>query len=240
MYVNFKKLKGIIQNDKIYKSMPSIESPEVLTEFTAVLANLIEKGHKLTALELAYITKSIQEWQIKNYKPSAFPNWNIKEIYYADLGIVYDPEFGFSHPVLIIEELGDLALVVPSSTNQTKINAAFHPVDNPSGDPKMRKVKGSEGFLEESALLLSSMRTISSSRFHDKVGAICDDKLFQEIKEQALQVCFPQQFIELRNLRDSQETWLAELSKKEKQIDELRNRISFLESRLEVASQGDN
>ena len=134
------------------------------------------------------------------------------DIFYADLGINYKPEFSYHHPVVILEKIGGMYLVVPVSTTPDNIKNAFHPIDNPDGNKMMRKVYGndmgdkSDGFEKTGAILLSDIKVISAGRLISKKGKLkninLQDSLFKEIKNTLFKLAFPKENIRLYKINN--------------------------------------
>ena len=145
---------------------------------------------------------------------------NLGDIFLADLGNCYKPELAFPHPVVIIEIIGSMVLIVPSSTSPNIVNNAYHPIDNPTGNDFYRKVKKSDGFNCDSALILSNLRAISQGRFLDHLGTLNNindpSSLFVEIKNKCFELCFPKQAISFKKATEE----LNEIKKRMKQLEQ--------------------
>jgi hypothetical protein len=199
MTINFPKLKGILARSSA-KTNKSVDSSDCLSEFTASLTNYIEKSHQYTEEELAYIIMSMQNWVTRKDFTRANGNGQVNagEIYFADLGIGYKPEMAYTHPVIVLEKIGAYAFVVPTTTSSTSLRDAYHPTDNSTGNKKLRKVLlTEESFTEDCAIILSNVRTISQGRLLTKIGDMKNindpNSTFVEIKDKAMQLCFPRQ-----------------------------------------------
>ncbi|RXT03563.1 type II toxin-antitoxin system PemK/MazF family toxin [Ammoniphilus sp. CFH 90114] len=199
MRIDFTKLRRIISSSTS-ASRNAIDSSESLSEFTASIANYIEHNHRIKENEMAMITMSMEDWRRKrnNRTYSGSDPIKIGDIFYADLGLTYSPELAYNHPVVILEQIRGLYLVLPVSTSHDSLTKAYHPILNPTGKKFLRKVLASEGegFLEDSAILISNMRTISPARLHgDKKGSMNNvtdpSSLFQEIRNTAFKMAFP-------------------------------------------------
>lgn len=205
MKVNFAKLKKVIICPEA-KVRCGNESSEALSEFTAFLTNYIQHAHEIKEEELAMLIMSMQNWVIRrNYTTCKVPV-RVGDIFFADLGNNYKPEFAYPHPVLILEKIGGLYLIVPTSTSPNLIQNAYHPIEQKDGMHFLRKVKQEDGFEQDCVLLLSNIRTISPGRLLEKKGRIHSvfgqDSLLQEIKMQAMQLCFPKQYLEFQKLKE--------------------------------------
>jgi mRNA-degrading endonuclease toxin of MazEF toxin-antitoxin module len=205
MRVNFGGLRKIIR-DITSKNKPAKDSSVCLSEFLSVVSNTIEHNHSLMQDELANVTMSMQNWILRREFTSSREAVKIGDIFYADLGCNYKPEYSYHHPVLVLEKVGNMVMVVPVSTSPNNITEAFHPEDNPKGSKYLRKVYGadvgekSDGFEKTGAILLSDIKTISKGRLIEKKGSV-NSALFQDIKSRVFKLAFPKQNIELYNTK---------------------------------------
>lgn len=67
----------------------------------------------------------LQNWFFRRNFTSTKICISISDIFYADLGINYKPEFSYHHPVVILEKIGGMYLVVPVSTTPDNIKKRF-------------------------------------------------------------------------------------------------------------------
>jgi mRNA-degrading endonuclease toxin of MazEF toxin-antitoxin module len=225
MIINFNKLRACLRRPQ--SNITDAKDSSSYSEFAFVLANLIDDSNNMKEDELAMLTMSLQSWYYrKNFRTCRVPV-NLGSIFLADLGNCYSPELAYIHPVVILEMIGSLALIVPTSSSPNTVTTAYHPVDNPAGNSFCRKVKPVDGFQNECALLLTNIRTISQGRLLDCVGQLNNindpNSLFVEIKQKCFEMCFPKQNINL--LKETQEN--GELKNK---IDELtKENLELLE-----------
>lgn len=215
MQVNFGLLRNIIR-DKSNKTKDTSDSAVCLNEFLNLEANSIDEIKKMKQDESANFIMSLQNWFLRRNYITTKLSVSVGDIFYADLGINYKPEFSYHHPVIILEKIGGMYLVVPVSTTPDNIRNAFHPIDNASGDQMMRKVYGddegekSDGFEKTGAILLSDIKVISAGRLIAKKGALKDTNvvgsLFREIKDSVFKLSFPKKNIELYKLTVDRDT----------------------------------
>ncbi len=232
MIVDFNKLRSVIKRSGS-STINAKDSSECMSEFTASLSNYIEHNHGLMENELAMITISMEDWRRKRNKSKLTGTTvDIGDIFYADLGIGYKPELAYAHPVVILEEIRGFYLVLPVSTSVDHLTKAFHPTDRPNGVKYLRKVlrTDGEGFQEDSAIIISNMRTISPGRLHgSKKGALKNitdpSSLFAEIKEKAFKLAFPKYFTQIENLKQEKEILEAKNVELEKTIEGLREEL---------------
>ena len=193
MKINFESLRNIIR-DRHNKNKNTSDSAVCLNEFLNLEVNRFAKlvfRRNFTSTKICI---------------------SISDIFYADLGINYKPEFSYHHPVVILEKIGGMYLVVPVSTTPDNIKNAFHPTDNPDGNKMMRKVYGndmgdkSDGFEKTGAILLSDIKVISAGRLISKKGKLkninLQDSLFKEIKNTIFKLAFPKENIRLYKINN--------------------------------------
>lgn len=202
--IDFKPLKGILR-DKGSKKREAINSELVMNAFEIATSNFQEMAEGMKEEELAMLIMSLENWSNRRCYTKTKHNFKIGDIFYADLGNTFKPEYAYPHPVLILERIGFYLLVVPSSTSDDNINQAYHPIDNPKGNKYMRKVYGAnhklnDGFEKTSALLLSNVRTISQGRLIAPKGRITNVSLLDEIKQTVFEYLFPRQNIKMKKL----------------------------------------
>ena len=143
MKINFESLRNIIR-DRHNKNKNTSDSAVCLNEFLNLEVNSVEEIRKMRQDESANFIMSLQNWFLRRNFTSTKICISIGDIFYADLGINYKPEFSYHHPVVILEKIGGMYLVVPVSTTPDNIKNAFHPIDNPDGNKMMRKVYGND------------------------------------------------------------------------------------------------
>jgi mRNA-degrading endonuclease toxin of MazEF toxin-antitoxin module len=202
--IDFSPLKSILK-DKTSKDKNAKDSKELLDIFNIAQNNLAEKAKSLSQEEIAMLIMSLENWTKRREFTKCKYNFRIGDIFYADLGNTYKPEYAYPHPVLILEKIGFYLLVVPTSTSEDNIKEAYHPIDNPKGNPFMRRVYGSEtsksdGFERTSALLLSNIKTISKGRLISSKGRIVDNSLLDEVKQTVFSFLFPRHKIQISKL----------------------------------------
>lgn len=234
MNIDFATLRRIIK-DKTSKTKNAIDSPVCLNEFLNVIENLFDTNRKFKQDESSNFIMSFQNWLIRRSFTTYKDRIRIGDIFYADLGINYKPEFSYHHPVIILEDVDNMLMVVPVSSTDANIKAAYHPIDNPNGSKYMRKVYGkdkgdsSDGFEKTGAVLLSDVKTISKGRLIDKKGSMVDinnpNSVFREIKTSVFKFCFPKESIKFDKLS-------AEFLKLQSKYDELLKECSTIEQEV--------
>lgn len=230
MKIDFDILRKIIR-DRSNKQKLATDSADCLREFLNLDTNLIDENRSMKQDEAANFIMSMQNWLLRRGYTSTKETVSVGDIFYADLGINYKPEFSYHHPVIILEKIGGMYLVVPVSTTPDNITQAYHPVDNVNGNRMMRKVYGNDmgaqtdGFEKTGAVLLTDIKAISAGRLISKKGRLKDinseGSLFREIKESVFKFCFPKINIKLYKT----EKELEELKEKHNQLENAYNEL---------------
>lgn len=198
--IPFAPLKKIIQDEES-KIRPAKDSKIAMGWFDIVIDNLIEEAHKLTEEEFAMLIMSIQKWVKDRNFTKTKHKVKVGEIYFVDLGMLHKPELAYQHSVLVLQLLRDYAFVVPITSSADRVANAFHPIKNPSGNTRMRRVYDCDGFEKTSVLLLENARTISYGRLIDKKGDIDSlSLLLDEIKQTIFERLFPRHNTKIHKL----------------------------------------
>lgn len=183
-------------------------------------------SYRIKEDHIGEITKSLQNWVTKRNHTEFFKNRqrqiiDLGDILLADLGLSY--ETAYAHPVVVLEFIGNKLLVVPVTSSIDKVNDAYHPAENPTGNRMFMKVFPRNGFEVESALMLNSVSVISKGRILDKKGMLNEDinqdnSLFNEIKTLLMEIYFGKFYYEYEAIKKENEELKKRLSEYEKQI----------------------
>ncbi len=195
--INFTTLQQLAATPS---STIAAQSSECVENTKKVTQNLSEKILSLATDECALSIISLQNWLTRKTYNQCKITPKIGDIFFSDLGVAYNPEFAYPHPVLIIGQIGHYHIVVPVSSSQQNIVQAYHPQDNPSGKKFLRKVTTNDGFGRDCALLLSNIKTISGGRFLCYKSHITSNDLLDEINEYLFQKMFSKQYTEYRKV----------------------------------------
>lgn len=217
---DFSKFNNLSNNIK------ASDSEKVWREFLLASFNFVNHcSYKVNEDELSEITKSLQNWiqrrQFNQYKER---NNVVKpqqgEIFLADLGLNF--EFAYCHPVLILDEIENKLIVLPVTSSPDKVKDAFHPITNPSGLKRYRRVTPADGFDSESAIVMDELRIISKGRLLNKISSLNEDiylvgSIFQEVIETSFSLLYSLQYQKINDM--------------EQEIAELRDEIKVLKEK---------
>ncbi len=236
--VDFNRLKNVVK-DANSKNNNVKDTNVVLTEYMNTLANFIATCNQFKEDELAMLSISLQNWTVRKDRTIAGFPYNVGDIVYADLGLTYKLELAYPHPVVILENVGNLVLVAPTTTSQELLNEAYHPIDNKEGNKYLRKVnKGEDNFEETCVVLISNIRTVNPSRLLNKLDTlkvnISDpESLFVEIKEKMFEYYLPKLFNSRNKLNDEIKLKQDKIDELESEVIELKNKIFDLEKQID-------
>lgn len=199
--VDFNALDKIIRGDSS-ETINAGSSSVCLSQFLNMISNFTSKANDFTESDLSLLTKGLQQFFNRRTFISCKENIQVGDIFNVDFGINYEPEMSYNHPGLILEEIGDLVLVVPSSTSPTKLANAYHPIKNKNGYWYYYEVDNSDGFAERCVLILGNVCTISKGRLLEKKGHLtCDindeNSLYREIRNIMMQHMFSKEYNKL-------------------------------------------
>ena len=194
--VNFEDLVNIIKDPDSDSSLCS--SNVCFREFHIVLSNLLLFANELSEREVAYMTRSLQQYILRCNKSQCDIPVADGDIFDIDFGLSYSPEMGYNHPGLILGKIDTLFLVAPTTTQEKRIKMAFHPTDNPNGDWFYYKVGRKDGFAETCALIVGGVRLVSPARLLKKLGKLYEDisienSLFKTVRRTAMNKIFEQE-----------------------------------------------
>ncbi|MGD9570029.1 MAG: type II toxin-antitoxin system PemK/MazF family toxin [Sedimentibacter sp.] len=201
--VEFSELDKIIR-DLSSETRIAKDGSIPLSQFLNLLSNFADKANSFTESDLSLFTKSFQQYLNRRTFKTCRETVNVGDIFNVDFGINYEPEMSYNHPALILEVVGDLVLVVPTSTSPSKLSNAYHPKNNPSGCWYYYEVSKSDGFAEKCTLILGNVCTISQGRLLEKKGHLTEDinknnSLYKQVKHIILEKVFYREYNSLTN-----------------------------------------
>ena len=199
--VDFGLLDKIIK-DESSESKSAGDSSICLSQFLNIISNITSQANDFTESDLALLTKSLQQFLHRRTFTSCREDIKVGDIFNIDFGINYEPEMSYNHPGLILEEVGDLVLAVPTSTSSKKLQNAYHPIKNKNGQWYYYEVDKTDGFAERCVLILGNVCTISKGRLLEKKGHLtCDisdeNSLYRKIRNIMMQHLFSKEYNKL-------------------------------------------
>lgn len=203
MQIDYTKLAAIA-TDPTSRSTMANDTSEVLASYLQILSNLIYAADRLSESEMAMIISSLNQWLTKKERISK-TSYGIGKIVQMEWGNNFSPELSYKHPAVIIEEWSTTVLVIPTTSTPSKVAAAYHPTDNPSGKWYYRKVGATEGFAHDCALILNNAKIMSKTRITSVSGTIAgnlsdDTNVFREVRKTMIQNFFAKEWIEHQKL----------------------------------------
>ena len=204
------------------------DTSKILKNYLA-LQNKMNNGlENMCIHEMGLFSKSIHRWLTKKDDINVPDDVvALGDICMIDWSVNYKPELSYYHPAVVLEEVNNMFLVVPTSSKPKAILKAYHPEDNPTGKWYWRKVGISDGFSEECLLLMDNIKVISKTRIMKKMGSLTcsltdEDGLFREIRRSIIKNAFRGEYKKYDDL-------LKKAQESEKKISELEEKITYLE-----------
>lgn len=183
MDIDREKLK---QLEKSRTKKKAFSDSLVLSSFLAIIHTLIEIGSKMSIVEMARFTNSINHW-IKN-RPANKKSRNCTEgtIVEVEFGLTYKTETPYRHSALVIKEYKNKIMVIPSTSKQDYWENGFHPLSNPTGNKEYFRVTTTDGFDHDCVLVMNELKTISKNRIISTCGNMevsSEDCLYKQIRK---------------------------------------------------------
>ncbi len=208
MQIDYAKL-ATIAADSTSRSTMANDTSEVLASYMQLLSNLIYASERLTESEMAMTISSLNQWITKKERTST-TSYGVGKIVQMEWGNNFSPELSYKHPAVIVEEWSNTVLVVPTTSTPSKIDKAYHPIDNPSGKWYYRKVGISDGFAHECAIILNNAKIMSKTRIISSSGCLSgnlsdSNNVYREIRQTMIKHFFTKEWIEHQKLLDSLE-----------------------------------
>lgn len=207
--IDSKELRNI-EKEKI--TTKAFADSILLSSFLKVIHNIIEVGSKINNLEMAMLIDSINHWIIGRGEKKKGKKYSPGTIIEVEFGLSYKTETPYRHSAIVIKDLTNKVLVVPSTSKSDFVNKAYHPIDNPDGDIHFRKVGENDNFDHDCVLIMNDMKTISKNRIISICGFIETQEencLYKEIRRNLLKIYFDE-----------------EMQEYEEKISELNNTVS--------------
>lgn len=243
--IDFGKLQSVVRDPKsITRNVKN--SNRCYPEYNSLVSNYMVKHNSFKEKESALHIISMQNWIQRKETTTSAITIDYGQIWYTDLGSNYKPECSYLHPAVVIEMIGNMVLVIPSTTSALLVADAYHPKDNPSGNKFYRKVGVSEGFAGTCVLILSNIRAVSKGRLIDLKGTmpgVNDPKkssVFWEIKDRCFQFAFPKKHIEIYQLTQTNQQLEQDFNTLQAEKDQLELDKSTLQTENEKLEQEKN
>jgi hypothetical protein len=234
--IDFAKLQGVVR-DTTSSARNVKDSNRCYPEYNSLVSNYMTKHNTFKEKESALHIVSMQNWIQKKEVITSTITPDYGQIWLTDLGSNYKPECSYAHPTVVVEMVGNMVMIIPTTTSPQLLADAYHPIDNPTGNKFLRKVGAAEGFANPGVLLISNMRAISRGRLLDLKGVMTGvtDKssVFWEIKNRAFEFTFPKKNIEIYNLNQANQQITEERDRLQQEKEELDQKNQDLERQLD-------
>lgn len=140
----------------------------------------------------------------------------VGKILKIDFGKTYLRENGLIHYAICISEYKEKYCVIPMTTSNDEIKAAYHPEFRPTGEKRLYLLKKSEGNSKDAALYINDLKFISAGRIIE-VGNKISQKAYNDIINLSCEVCFNSIYVLLTqksNIIDSLNSEVKNLEEK--------------------------
>ena len=117
----------------------------VLSSFLKIMHAFIEVGSKMSIVEMARFTNSIDHWIKGRSAKKKTRNCSEGTIVEVEFGLTYKTETPYRHSALVIKEYSNKVVVIPSTSKQEYWDKGYHPTSNPSGDKEYFRVTVTDG-----------------------------------------------------------------------------------------------
>lgn len=142
----------------------------VLSSFLKIMHAFIEVGSKMSIVEMARFTNSIDHWIKGRSAKKKTRNCSEGTIVEVEFGLTYKTETPYRHSALVIKEYSNKVVVIPSTSKQEYWDKGYHPTSNPSGDKEYFRVTVTDGFDHNCVLSMNDYKTISKNRIISTCG----------------------------------------------------------------------
>lgn len=142
----------------------------VLSSFLKIMHAFIEVGSKMSIVEMARFTNSIDHWIKGRSAKKKTRNCSEGTIVEVEFGLTYKTETPYRHSALVIKEYANKVVVIPSTSKQEYWDKGYHPTSNPSGDKEYFRVTVTDGFDHNCVLSMNDYKTISKNRIISTCG----------------------------------------------------------------------
>lgn len=212
------------------KSINAYDTSKILKNYLALQNKMNENLQDMNMHEMGLFCKSMHKWlRDKNKINELNEKISVGDICMIDWSVNYKPELSYYHPAIVLEEVNNMFLVVPTSSKPQSISKAYHPQDNPKGKWYWRKVNKNDGFSEECLVLLDNLKVISKTRIMCKMGRLSceltdEDGLFRELRRSIIKNMFKGEYKKYKSLLENDE----EISRLKEEIEQLKKQNELL------------
>lgn len=220
--LNYGILQPLSANNSKNKTERASDSDDCKGELTKYLQNFQEYAMRLSVYEAASLLIAEQDWIKRGATNKTFEEDLIGKVLKVDFGKTYLHENGFIHYAVCISECNGKYCVIPTTTANDEIKAAYHPEFRPNGEKRLYLLKKSEGSIKDCALYINDMKFISTGRIIG-VGNKISDTAYNDITNLACEICFRQLY--------------SLLEKKDAVINEQTQKIQMLEEKCHILTE---
>lgn len=179
--------------DRVRRLNMASSIPQLIRECRKSLLNFYYLVTKLSVIELSSIILSLERWMsVKGTMNKGA--YKVRDIVGVDLGLGYGYEMSYRHPCIVLyDSNAGFCLVVPCSTGKYGKGNKFIIDGTPT-----------DGFRENTGVLIDAVRCVSKTRINSKVGEITVSFL-ERLNNIIIHNYFPRHFHRLHVLKNELE-----------------------------------
>ncbi len=236
--VDYTKLTTLA-SDKDARIRLAKDSSDALYYYTMAIGNTIEKSSLWNEAEMAMITASLNRWVLHKNDISN-EKYSCGDIVLLELGMNFSPELSYSHVSLVLENIGNMVMIVPATSTEKVYNEAYHPQDNPNGKWYYRRVTTKDGFPKNCSLILSNLKVVAKSSIIKPIGRLTEDiniedSLYREIRNTILAHTFSKEYVSFIKTKSNNESMKSKIEMLEEKIEQLVEENKVLTELLDNA-----
>jgi mRNA-degrading endonuclease toxin of MazEF toxin-antitoxin module len=219
------KLKNIISSEKIKGAnlkTNARDSDDCLLEVTVLLKEFFDFIYNERSETIANGLIALDSW-ISNRQNGTYAIRDLKigQVYMADLGLGYNNEAGYYHPIVILDVIGATVMVLPVTSSTSQVNSAstnryLKLIERADFENSVHTLDST------SVAIMSNLRVIGPNRLLLYIGTVNATKI-GEIKEETVSITFGKIIADYKK----------EVSTLKNNILELENKVSEIEKQLE-------
>lgn len=196
------------------KSIKAINNSDLMIEICTYFQMQHEYIKDNSSYNVANSIRSYNMWYKNKDKEPINRFVNPREVFFVDLGAFnLKYEEGFVHPCVVLKQYGNSVILIPGSTKSYG-----------KTDKLIFDVQATDGFKENTGVMLDQIRMVSITRLGSKIGKMSSET-FIDMNKQIIQKFFGHHYSEYEKLK-------ADNKKLNKKIDQLTNELEQLKKQI--------
>lgn len=188
--LDYNAIQPLSKNTQYNKRTKAEQSLPCMLALLDYQNNFEEFIRKMSIYDATSLLIAEQDW-INRHNFNSYKNKLTKgQVCRVDFGKTYNIENAFIHYALFMGKYDNKFLVIPMTTSSDEVCKAFHPIDRPDGEYRLRLAKPDEGFSKQAALYMNDAKFISPGRVISD-NEIIKPNIHEEIEIHLIKVMFP-------------------------------------------------